>query len=67
MTEHHHHHDHATHPHHPPRPWYTRLHKDWRFWVALGLMLAAMLVYVFSVDESFRSGGGVQPQVPAAP
>lgn len=27
-------------------------HKDWRTWTVVALMLAAMAVYVFSVDES---------------
>jgi hypothetical protein len=29
-----------------------RLHKDWRVWVAFALMLAGMLAYVLSDDES---------------
>lgn len=30
----------------------TAWHQDWRTWTVVLLMLAAMAVYVFSVDES---------------
>lgn len=47
-------HKHGEHQHHhPPK---SAWHKDWRTWVVVGLMLAAMLVYVFSVDESVGPG-----------
>ncbi len=42
------------------------LHHDWRFWTAIVLMGLAILAYVVSFDESFRPGGGEQPEVPAA-
>jgi hypothetical protein len=43
------------------------LHRDWRAWVIVGLMLAAMFAYVMSDDESLRFGGGPpQEPVPAA-
>jgi hypothetical protein len=29
-----------------------RLHKDWRVWLVVGLMLAAMIIYVLTLDES---------------
>jgi hypothetical protein len=29
-----------------------RLHKDWRVWVAVILMLAAMIIYVLTLDDS---------------
>jgi len=32
-----------------------KLHKDWRMWVALALMLAAITVYVLSLDDSLLS------------
>jgi len=35
------------------------LHKDWRAWLALGLMLAAISIYVLTLDDS------VQPDVAA--
>jgi hypothetical protein len=30
----------------------TKLHQDWRVWLALLLMLAAILMYVLSLDDS---------------
>ena len=41
------------------------VHKDWRLWVAVGLMLAAMIGYVLTMDESLQPGGDGQ-EVPAA-
>jgi hypothetical protein len=38
--------------HHEHRPYWKRAHHDWRFWVALVLMLAAMLIYVMTDDLS---------------
>ena len=43
-----------------------RIHHDWRFWTAIGLMLLGMIVYVLSFDESLRPGGVQEPEVPAA-
>lgn len=51
--------------HHSPK---SAWHKDWRTWVVVGLMLAAMAVYVFSVDESVGPGateGGVEEPISA--
>jgi hypothetical protein len=57
-NKHNHEHDHT------PR---RRLHRDWRAWAIIGLMLAAMFAYVISDDESLQfSGGPPQPTVPAA-
>jgi len=55
------HHNHQTHPR-QNRP----IHHDWRFWVAVILMLAGMGYYVMSDDLSLQPGGGEGPQVPAA-
>ncbi len=41
------------------------VHKDWRVWVVVGLMLAGMAVYVFSLDESFWPSGDSKDEVPA--
>ena len=41
------------------------IHHDWRFWTAIVLMGLAMVAYVVSFDDSFRPGGGEQPEVPA--
>jgi len=48
-----HSHNHAKHRHEETRQssiW--KLHKDWRAWLALVLMLAAILMYVLSLDDS---------------
>jgi hypothetical protein len=29
-----------------------KLHKDWRVWLAVGIMLLAMIMYVLSLDDS---------------
>jgi hypothetical protein len=68
MTHHAHDHHHHGHEHHSAghRPaWYARLHKDWRAYVVVGLMLLAMAVYILTLDESWVPGGTVQPPVPA--
>jgi hypothetical protein len=48
----HDHHGHHNHQHPPKR----KLHQDWRAWLVVGLMLAAMAMYVFSLDESIVPG-----------
>jgi hypothetical protein len=60
-------HPHHEHSHEPKGPWWKQVHRDWRFWTALVLMVAAMAAYVMTVDESLRPGGGVKQQAPAAP
>jgi hypothetical protein len=37
---------------HEHRPYWKRAHHDWRFWVALVLMLGSMLIYVMTDDLS---------------
>jgi hypothetical protein len=32
------------------RPYWTRAHRDWRVWVGVVLMLAAMIVYLMTND-----------------
>jgi hypothetical protein len=34
-----------------------RLHKDWRVWLAVILMLAAMIIYVLTLDDSLLAFG----------
>ena len=46
-----HHHRHPG-PGHQPR---QGLHKDWRTWLALALMLAAVAIYVLTLDDSLLS------------
>lgn len=43
------------------------IHKDWRAWVAIVLMLGAMATYVLTMDESIRPGmEGPGEEMPAA-
>jgi len=46
----------------PKRP----IHHDWRLWVAVVLMLAAMGAYVATMDEAIVPGEPVGEEVPAA-
>jgi hypothetical protein len=59
-SEHEHHHEHRH------GPLWRRLHRDWRVWLAVVLMLAAMFAYVMSNDESLQPGGQVRQSMPAA-
>jgi hypothetical protein len=57
-----HHHNHRRH--HGPA--WKRLHRDWRTWVVVALMLLAIAAYVLSDNESLRPGGRVRQPMPAA-
>ena len=48
--------------HHDQRPYWKRAHHDWRFWVGLFFMLAAITIYVMSNNLSFFPRG--QPRQP---
>ncbi len=62
--DHSHDHDHSHgHSHTPPR---KPLHHDWRLWVGVGLMLAAIIAYVLSLNESLQPRVD-QPKPPAQP
>lgn len=54
MTQHHH--DHAHGHQHEHKPKNDGLHKDWRTWAVVLLMLAAMAAYVLSGDEEIVPG-----------
>lgn len=45
---------------------WKHIHKDWRLWAAVVLMLALILVYVITVDLSLRPGKSAVPPTPAA-
>ena len=45
---------------------WTGLHKDWRTWLVIGLMLAAIGTYVLTLDESIQPGSAAQGGIPAA-
>jgi hypothetical protein len=64
------HHDHGKQHHgqqHHPRPASKNkaIHKDWRVWTVIALMLGAMLMYVLSDDESLQPDGEAGPAMPA--
>jgi len=42
------------------RPYWTRAHRDWRVWVGVVLMLAAMATYLMTGDLAW--GPHLQPQ-----
>ena len=52
MNQHHH-----QHKHHAPK---KGLHKDWRMWFAVALMLAAMVAYVASPLASATTGAALR-------
>jgi hypothetical protein len=67
MSKHHGEHSHEGHKHHGGGK--RSLHKDWRLWVGVILMLVAMAVYVMTLDESIIPGSGPSTEnerVPAA-
>jgi hypothetical protein len=47
-------------------PYWRRVHRDWKFWGALFLMLAAMVVYVMSDDLAIRPHRQIQPPLSGA-
>jgi hypothetical protein len=54
MTGHHHNHvESRKHAHRVNQePHRKRIHQDWRMWVIVCFMLAAVLIYVFTLDDS---------------
>jgi hypothetical protein len=44
------------------RPYWTRMHRDWRVWVGVILMLAAMIIYLMTNDLAW--GPHTQPRQP---
>jgi len=40
-----------------PGPYWTRMHRDWRFWFGALLMAAALAVYVLSGDLAWLPHG----------
>jgi hypothetical protein len=68
MTAHRHKHAHDSEADEHPRPkiYLSGLHKDWRTWLVIGIMLAAIATYVLTLDNSIQPGGAVQGGLPAA-
>jgi hypothetical protein len=52
-------------------PYWRRMHRDWKMWIGVTLMLVAIAIYIWSENESLRPGppgtGRLQQPVPAAP
>jgi hypothetical protein len=42
-------------------PYWLRAHRDWRFWAVVLVMLAAMVVYVVSMNLALRPHGLGRP------
>ncbi len=64
MIAHSHHHGHEHHhgqedkrSHAHATELWRGVHKDWRTWVVIGVMLAAISTYVFTLDDSIQAGG----------
>lgn len=62
--------DKASHPH--PTELWRGLHRNWRAWLVIGLMLAAIGTYVLTLDEAIQPGSaamnaGPTTVVPANP
>ncbi len=66
MPTHHHTHKQNAEKHKSDNFLQPGLHKDWRTWVVIGLMLAAIGIYVLTLDDSVQLGNATQPGVPAA-
>jgi hypothetical protein len=47
-------------------PYWKRAHQDWKFWIAIVLMLTAMGIYIVTLDLSVQPnvGNKLQQQVP---
>ena len=67
MTHHDHKHEHHGDKHqHRSKGKSKGIHKDWRTWTVIVLMLGAILIYVFSDNESLQPGGEAGEGMPAA-
>jgi hypothetical protein len=47
-------------------PYWKRAHHDWRFWVGMVVMLAAITIYVLSDDLALLPRGGSRQPVSGA-
>jgi hypothetical protein len=63
---HHHHVDAHSENHRFHRPYWKHAHHDWRLWVAVCLMLVAMLTYVMSDDLAWRPRSQLQQATSSA-
>jgi hypothetical protein len=60
-------HDHERHEAHSHRPRWKRVHHSWIFWVAVILMLLAMITYVMTGDLFWGLRGQSKPPPTHAP
>ena len=63
MTHEKHHHPHSHEHHKQEDPYWKRAHHDWKFWVAISLMLTSMLVYVVTLNESVQPDTQTRDQI----
>jgi hypothetical protein len=61
MSSHRHNHGSDFTSHHDHVPYWKRAHTDWRFWIGVLLMLAAMIAYVLSDDLAWQPRNKTQP------
>jgi uncharacterized integral membrane protein len=58
-------HTHYAHEHgHDRGPYWKRAHRDWKLWIAVVIMLLAMVIYIRSNDLSVRPQGQLQQRTP---
>jgi hypothetical protein len=50
----------------PTRPYWKRMHQDWRVWVAVFLMLVAMGIYVMTENLAWSPRGSQPPPAAAS-
>lgn len=63
---HHQHVDHDSDNHGVHRPYWKHAHHDWRLWVAVSVMLVAMLTHVVSDDRAWRPHGQMRQSASGA-
>jgi len=54
MTHTKHHHPEPHDRHHSSHPYWKRAHHDWKFWVAVSLMLIGMFNYIVTLNEAVQ-------------
>ena len=59
-------HDHTKSEHHHHQSAKRGIHRDWRLWAVVIFMLAAMGIYIATMDEAVAPGVKPAPEVPAA-
>jgi hypothetical protein len=62
MPPHHHTHKQDEEKHKVSNLLHPGIHKDWRTWLVIGLMLAAIGTYVVTLDDSVQSGSAPPQQ-----